>query len=34
MLAKNPLPALVRLIVLKVAADLRAHYGECGVRKQ
>jgi hypothetical protein len=31
---KNPLPALVLLIVLKVAADLRAHYGERGARKQ
>jgi hypothetical protein len=28
---KNPLPALVLLIVLKVAADLRAHYGERGL---
>lgn len=28
MLLKDPLPALVLLIVLKVAADLRAHYGE------
>ncbi len=28
MLLKNPLPALVLLIVLKVAADLRAHRGE------
>lgn len=34
LLLKNPLPALVLLIVLKVAADLRAHYGERGVRKQ
>jgi len=34
MLLKNPLPALVLLIVLKVAADLRAHYGERGVRKR
>ena len=34
MLVKNPLPALVLLIVLKVAADLRAHYGERGARKQ
>jgi len=34
MLLKNPLPALVLLIVLKVAADLRAHYGERGARKQ
>jgi hypothetical protein len=30
---KNPLPALVLLIVLKVAADLRAHYGEHGAGK-
>jgi hypothetical protein len=28
---KNPLPALVLLIVLKVAADLRAHFGERGL---
>ncbi len=28
MLLKNPMPALVLLIVFKVAADLRAHYGE------
>jgi len=34
MLLNNPLPALVLLIVLKVAADLRAHYGERGVRKK
>ena len=34
MLLNNPLPALVLLIVLKVAADLRAHYGERGVKKQ
>jgi len=34
MLLKNPLPALVLLIVLKVVADLRAHYGERGARKQ
>lgn len=34
MLLKNPLPALVLLIVLKVAADLRAHYGERGARKK
>ena len=34
MLLNNPLPALVLLIVLKVAADLRAHYGERGARKQ
>ena len=33
MLLNNPLPALVLLIVLKVAADLRAHYGERGVGK-
>jgi len=33
MLLKNPLPALVLLIVLKVAADLRAHYGERGAKK-
>jgi hypothetical protein len=32
MLLKNPLPALVLLIVLKVAADLRAHYGERGAK--
>jgi len=30
----NPLPALVLLIVLKVAADLRAHYGERGVKRK
>jgi hypothetical protein len=30
---ENPLPALVLLIVLKVAADLRAHYGEHGAGK-
>jgi hypothetical protein len=29
---KNPLPALVLLVVLKMAADLRAHYGERGAR--
>ena len=34
MLLNNPLPALVLLIVLKVAADLRAHYGERGVKKR
>jgi hypothetical protein len=34
MLLKNPLPALVLLIVLKVAADLRAHYGERGVKER
>ena len=34
MLLNNPLPALVLLIVLKVAADLRAHYGERGAGKQ
>lgn len=34
MLLKNPLPALVLLIVLKVATDLRAHYGERGTGKQ
>jgi hypothetical protein len=34
MLVKNPLPALVRLIVLKVATDLRVHYGERGVRER
>jgi hypothetical protein len=34
MLLKNPLPALVLLIVLKVAADLRAHYNERGVRER
>ena len=32
MLLENPLPALVLLIVLKVAADLRAHYGERRVK--
>ena len=34
MLLNNPLPALVLLIVLKVVADLRAHYGERGAGKQ
>lgn len=28
MLLKNPMPALVLLVVFKVIADLRAHYGE------
>ena len=34
MLLNNPLPALVLLIALKVAADLRAHYRERGPRRQ
>jgi hypothetical protein len=32
LLLKNPVPALVVLIVLKVVADLRSHHGERGVR--
>jgi hypothetical protein len=34
MLLQNPVPALVLLIVLKVAADLRAHFAERNLKKR